>query len=166
MKHFLLIAFLFSASLTQAQDPFEKWNNNYPEIDFSELIESEQLYADSISADTNAMQNYARIGKYRFVAVYTGKTRTIDPGVVASMKRAFGLLIGKTSQLDGMLASEYLFNIEGKEVWMPIQVPLEESFQKEIKKKDKVLLYCLFLNEYTPGKLYNTFFISEFTKVK
>ena len=47
---------------------------------------------------------------------------------------------------------------------MPIQDQLLEPFKSEVKKGEKVLLYCLFTNEHKfDGGIINTFLISEFS---
>jgi len=58
---------------------------------------------------------------------------------------------------------EYEFDIGNSKIWMPIQDQLLEPFKSEVKKGEKVLLYCLFTNEHKfDGGIINTFLISEF----
>ncbi|TDN38770.1 hypothetical protein E4631_17465 [Hymenobacter sp. UV11] len=97
-----------------------------------------------------------------------GKERPIDPAVMQSMKIvcwAFPGYLPKPTQLDGLIKKEFLFNLEGIEVWMPIEKMLEKHMYQEIKTGQDVTLYCLFLNDHRLNrKLYNTLMISEFRK--
>jgi hypothetical protein len=98
-------------------------------------------------------------------ARYLGETRPIHPDVILSMKRVYKLFIGDSKKLDKLVGLEFLFDIEGNKVWMPIQKVLESDFKNEIKTGQNVVLYCLFMNEHGETKeLYNTLFISEFYK--
>ena len=140
-------------------------NKNYPEVDFQRLLEFEQHYADSIDGTPAAKKYYARVAHYRFSAVFTGEKRPLDPGVFASMKRVFKLLIGNPKQLNELVQNEYGFQVGEKLLWMPIQFTLEKAFKKELKRGKSAKLYCLFLNEHgLKRQLYNTFLISEFRK--
>ena len=97
-----------------------------------------------------------------------GKERPIDPAVMQSMKVVFWAFPGsllKPTQLDGLVKKELLFNVEGVEVWMPIEKMLEPHIYKEVKVGENVMLYCLFLNDHRLNhKLYNTLMVSEFRK--
>jgi hypothetical protein len=79
------------------------------------------------------------------------------------MKNVFKLFVGNPEQLNEMLKNEVLFEIDGQEIWCPIQLKLEYSLKDEVVRGKIITLYCLFLNEYAEFKtLRYTFFISEF----
>jgi len=147
------------------QDQWETWDKRYRERNYKELIESEKQYADKTEKNKEIAQYYSRLDNYKITAKFIGKTRPIDNDVLMSMKRVFKLFIGKPDQLDDAVKNEFLFEIGGSEVWMPIQTQLEKPLKKEIKKGTETILYCLFLNEHLQeGEIYNTLLISEFRK--
>lgn len=147
-----------------SQDGFDKWNRNYKDVDIVEILEYEKKYADSIETEFGASARYARVDKFRFTAAYLGKKRKINSQVLQSMKTVFKLFLGGSTQLDGAVKNEYLFQIGEVQFWVPIQKQLEKPFKKEIKKSEKAHLYCLFLNEHSGNGLFNTIFICEFKK--
>jgi len=147
------------------QDQWDTWDKRYRERNYKELIDSEKRYADSVEKNKEIIQYYSRLDNYKITAKFIGKSRPIDNNVLMSMKRVFKFFIGKPDQLDNAVKNEFLFKIEGSEVWMPIQTQLEKPLRKEIKKGTETILYCLFLNEHSEeGIIYNTLFISEFRK--
>ena len=148
------------------QDSWDTWDKRYKEIDYKELIDSEKQYAQNTENNKEMAQYYSRTGRYRITAKFTGKSRPVDTNVFMSMKRVFRLLVGRPEILDELVKNEYLFEVGGSEVWMPIQTQLEEPLKNEIKKGTETTLYCLYLNEHSQkGELYNTFLISEFRKI-
>ena len=163
MRNFLTICLIFLTSFSNAQNPWESWDKNYQSISYSEVISSENNYADSVERNPNIAQYFARLDKYKIKAIYTGKFRPIDKGVLQSIKNVYKLFVGNPEQLDKMVENEALFKVDGKEVWFPMQLTLEEPLKNEVRKGKKIILYCLFLNEHTDSKiLRNTFLISEF----
>ena len=73
---------------------------------------------------------------------------------------------GKSYFLNELVSREYEFDIGNYKIWMSIQNQLMASFKSEVKKGEKVLLYCLFTNEHKyEGGIINTFLISEFSTV-
>ncbi|AMR25747.1 hypothetical protein A0257_00690 [Hymenobacter psoromatis] len=99
---------------------------------------------------------------------FIGKEQLIDPVIMQSMKIVYWAFPGslpKPAQLDGLIKKEFLFNVEGVEVWMPIEKMLETHMRQEVKVGEDVTLYCLFLNDHRLNhKLYNNLMISEFRK--
>ncbi len=160
----LLTVVLFALSLQLfGQDPWENWDKRYRVKSYKELINSEKCYADSVENNKDIAQYYARSDRYRVSAKFLGRSRPVDSLVFESMKRVFKLFFGNTYQLDGMIKSEYLFEVDGFEVWMPIQAQLEDPLIEEVQPGEEVILYCLFLNEHTSAEiLFNTLLISEF----
>ncbi len=158
------IVLLINSGFVYGQDSFDTWDKNYPEVDFSSVIDFEQKYADSIESNSISPY-YARVDKYRFDAVYLGEKRVIEDSIFKSMKRVFKLYLGNPNQLDGLVKNEYKFKVGNQEVWFPIQNQLEKPFSKEIKKNKSVKLYCLFMNEHgMKERLFNIFLISEFRR--
>jgi hypothetical protein len=150
-------------SYVYGQDTWETWDSRYSLVDFKEVILFEKNYADSIEKNTSIPQYYSRKDTYKIIAEYTGEFRSIYVEVLNSMKRVFKLLIGNPVNLDKIIKEEALFRVDGKDVWMPIQDVLVTPLKKEIEIGASTILYCLFLNEHSnDGKLFNTFFISEF----
>jgi hypothetical protein len=167
MKRLLTIILILLSLNIYAQNEDEywaKWNKNYPQVDVLEILKFERHYADSIERDRNIPPYYARLDKFRFTAEYIGATRPVAKDVFESMAQVFKLFVGDPSQLNSIFDSEVLFKVGDDQVWMPIQAKILKALQEEVKVKDKVLLYCLFLNQHTSeNKLYNTFFVSEFS---
>ncbi len=166
IKKILSILFLlFSNSIygQSDQEYWDKWNNNYPEVDIVSILKYEKYYADSVEKNPNIPPYFSRLDKYRFKAEYLGKQKKTSIDVITSMKNVFKLFVGNPNQLDGMIENSVLFKIEQEEIWMPIQTKILKAFKKEVKKGDIVTLYCLFLMEHNNKNiLYNTFLISEF----
>lgn len=163
MKKIFTICLLFITTCSFAQNPWESWDKNYKQMNYSDIIKLENNYSVSVEQNPNIAQYYSRLDKYKIKAVYADKFRPIDGGVMKSMKNVFKLFVGNPAQLDEMVRSEVLFKVDGNEVWFPIQSKLEQALKDEVNKGNKVTLYCLFLNEHTESKiLRNTFLISEF----
>lgn len=166
MKQLFTLFLLFlalNAFAQTADDYWEKWNSNYPEVNVLNVLTSEKAYADSIERNPNIPPYYVRSDKFRFVAEYAGQVRPVDKDVFTSMQNVFKLVVGNPSLLDGLIKSEALFVIGTEKIWMPIQVEILKALKKEMKKGDQAILYCMFLNEHTSkNNLYNTFLISEF----
>lgn len=160
-----LLVFLKCLSSFGQDNAWKTWDERYKPVNYIDLIESEKHYADSVESNPNIVQYFSRIDNYKLVARYLGKSRSIDKEVIFSMQRVYKLFIGDSQKLNKLVTSEFLFDIKGIKVWMPIQQVLEGDFKKEIKKDQDVVLYCLFMNEHGEGKvLFNTLFISEFYK--
>jgi hypothetical protein len=168
MKIALTLLFSLFALSTFAQDPDEywaQWNKGYPETNIHSVLKFEKLYADSVEKDQEIAQYYARLDKYRFTAEYTGEIRSLNKDVLRSMKDVFALFVDKSVQVENICKSEMLFKVGNKVIWMPIQEKILKALREEAIAKDKLVLYCLFLNQHTSKKeLYNTFFISEFIR--
>jgi len=166
MKRLIFLLILLKSLCSFGQDnAWKTWDERYKPVNYIDLIESEKHYADSVENNPNIVQYFTRIDNYKFVAKYLGKVRPISQDVIYSMQRVYKLFIGDSKNLNKLVTSEFLFDIEGIKVWMPIQLVLEGDFKKEVKKSQNAVLYCLFMNEHGEGKvLYNTFFISEFYK--
>lgn len=164
MKALLLILLSNTLLLSiQAQDGWETWDQNYALVKYNDVIAKEKAYALKVENDSSEVQYFARIDKYKINAKYLGEQRAIEANTLASMKRVFKLFIGNDGDLDNMAKNEFLFEIEGNRVWLPIQQVLEKDFKKETKKISVLSLYCLFINEHSENKdIYNIFFISEF----
>ena len=163
MKHALLLLLLISTFRSYGQEEWDTWDQKYQLKDYSMLIQSELNYADKVEHNPAEVQYYCRRGGYRFVGEYLGKSRPMDTLILASMKRVLKLTGAELPFAEKM--NEFLFEIDGKEVWAPIQPQLEDTFKKENKKRRKVTLYCSFFNEHSKDKkLYNTLLISAFHK--
>jgi len=165
MKKITLYILFIISNIGIAQNGFETWNKNYTFINPIEVIQSEINYAKKIEKDTIQSQYYVSAQKYRFVAEFTGNERNISQEKIQSMANVVSLKFGRKDFITyEIVNSEFEFLIDNIKVWMPIQTVLKTSFQGEIPKGHKVLLYTLFLNEHTmEGVLNNNFFISEFT---
>ena len=164
---FLVLSILTLPSFAQNHDEYwTSWNKNYPEVNILEVLRFEKKYADSGERDSNIAQFYARLDKYRFTAEYTGKVRPLSNDVLMSMKHVFALFVDKSIKVEEICKSEVLFKVGDGYIWMPIQPKILKALKKEAGAKDKISLYCLFLNQHNDKKeLYNTFFISEFIKL-
>lgn len=163
MKNIFTICLIFTASFSFAQNPWESWDKNYRLADYSEVVKSENNYAITVEQNSKIAQYYSRLDKYKIQAKYLEKFRAIDNGIMQSMKNVYKLFVGNPEKLNEIIKNEVLFQIDGKEIWFPIQLKLEDALKDEVEKGMKITLYCLFLNEHTESKiLRNTFLISEF----
>ena len=162
-KTIISLIFLSFTLISYGQHEWDNWDKNYKAENFINIINNEKKYADSIEANPKIVQYYLRLDKYKIAGQYMGKSRPIDKEVFKTMKNVYKLFIGNPDELDKMVYNEFLFEINGKKVWFPIQRQLEASLKKEIKKGQNTTLYCLFFNEHSvPNVLYNVFLISEF----
>lgn len=161
----LLVVFLIS-HYAIAQSEWDSWNKNYQEINITELISSEKIYADSVDRGLIEGNYYLRMDSYRFSAVYSGERREIPDSIKASMKRVYTVYGHKEYlRLIDDVRFEYQFMINGEVFWISMQSILDKPFKKEVRKDDTVYLYCLFLNEHgTEGELFNSLLINEFRK--
>jgi hypothetical protein len=169
MTKILTILFLllsFNVLAQSEEEYWANWNKNYPKTDIVTILDYEKYYADSIEKNPEIPPYYSRLDKYKFQAVYLGKTRALNMEVLNSMKHVFKLFIGDANKLDGMCEKEVLFKVGNQEIWMPIQTQILKALKNEARVGDNINLYCLFLNEHnSQNKLYNTFLISEFHKL-
>ena len=169
-KSIFYILFLSLTICTHGQSNkkyWKQWNDRYPKVDITSVLESEKRYADKVEKDTTITPYYLRTDRYRFEAEYLGETRNTSKEVISSMKRVYKLLIGDPTQLDGMAENEVLFRVGQEEIWMPIQPKVLEALKAEVNKGSIITLYCLFLNEHTwQNVLYNTLLISEFNELQ
>ena len=163
MKLRLLILLLLISNFIFSQKAFENWDKNYILSNPENIINAEIDYAKNIEKDTTQGHFYVAMSKFRFLAEFTGNKRPIDSTVFYSMKVVLKVKLGSSEALNGLVSQEFEFDIGESKIWMPIQNPLIEDFEKEVKKGDKVLLYTLFTNEHKfKGGIINTFLISEF----
>jgi len=166
MRRLILLLVLFRCICSFGQDNgWKTWDERYKSVSYVDLIAFEKHYADSVESDKSIVQYFSRIDNYKLLATFLGETRPIHEDIMRSMQRVYKLFIGDSQRIDKLVASEFLFDIEGNKVWIPIQKVLEGDFKKEVRKGQNAVLYCLFMNEHGEGKeLYNTLFISEFYK--
>lgn len=167
IKNFVIIFLLSNINIIAQSDEeyWANWNTNYPQTDIVAILNYERYYADSVEKHPDIPPYYSRLDKYKFQATYLGKTRAIDKDVLTSMKHVFKLFVGDPNQLNDMCNNESLFKVGSEKIWMPIQPQILKALKEEALKGDTLNLYCLYLNEHTSeNKLYNTFFISEFSK--
>lgn len=156
--HFAILSNCFSQD-----DWIKTWDKNYPEAKLVDICNNEKKYADKIEAQIIESQYYSRIDKYRIKGKYLGKTKPIEKSILSSMKRVYKLFVGKSDVLEKDVKHQMQFEVEGFNIWIPVQEVLIKSFEEELEIGTEVTLYCLFLKEHTNEKeLYNHFLISEF----
>lgn len=150
------------------QNDFVSWDKKYVPKSYKQLISEEKAYAIKVGKEEKKPHDYSRFDTYRMSGKFMGKSRLIDLRVMQSMKVvcfSWGRTLPKPETLNSLISSEYLFNIEGIEVWMPIQKVLEKPLREEIGIGETVMLYCVFLNDKRLNQpLYNTLLVSEFRK--
>jgi hypothetical protein len=168
LKPLFLLLLLGLSATVMAQDDstyWARWNAGYRPTDVGELLSREQRYADSIEHQSALPGYYARFDKYRFTGEFTGETRKIDPDVMRSMQHVFKLYVGSGIPLDSLVSSEVLFNVNGTNLWMPVQNEILAALREEVSKGEQLTLYCAFLNEHSEkNRLTNAFLISEYKK--
>ncbi|MGY2134827.1 hypothetical protein ACW9KT_21535 [Hymenobacter sp. HD11105] len=168
MKYALIITIFFFSISCYAQDDFSSWDEKYASKGYKNLIAEEKAYLDKVKREEKEPHDYSRFDTYKLRGNFTGKSRIIDPKVMQSMKVvcwAWPKYLPKPESLEKLISKEYLFIIEGIEVWMPIQKVLENPLKAEVKIGETATLYCVFFNEFRlNSRLYNTLMISEFRK--
>lgn len=148
------------------QNDFVSWDKKYVLKSYKQLIAEEKAYAIKVGKEEKKPHDYSRFDTYRMSGKFTGKSRPIDSRVMQSMKVvcfSWGRALPKPESLNSLVSSEFLFSVEGIEVWMPIQKILEKPLREEIEIGESVMLYCVFLNDKRLNQpLYNTLLVSEF----
>ena len=148
-----------------AQNEVARWNASYRMVDLTEVFQAENQYAVSVEKDPAIPQYYYRHDKLRFYATFTGQRRSISPSTMQSMKSVYQRIGGDVSLFDDLVIREYLFQVDGREVWIPIQKQLEYYLASEIGLDQEVMLYCLMLVEHSKRELRTSLLVSEFQAV-
>lgn len=78
---------IFTSNFIFSQSGFQDWDKNYNYRSYEEIIQSELDYAQEVEKDTTQGHYYVALGKYRFIAEFTGNHREIDPESNKSMRR-------------------------------------------------------------------------------
>jgi hypothetical protein len=163
----IIIGLILSLNIHgQSNDTWDNWNENYRLIQFKDLIKYEKEYADSLKKNGN-FKNYIEISprRYRFSAKNLDVQKPMDLETLDFIKKIFKMQNGDPTTIDKFYKRQYLFEMNGVEVWMPIQEVLEKPFKEEVGKGETVLLYCVFFTELTDeGKQIMVFAITEFMK--
>jgi hypothetical protein len=164
-RNILILIVIFITSSSYAQGEWDKWNSEYEPINISKLIEYENKYADSVERGLISGETYSRYIASRITAKYKGGSVVTNDEIKNSIGRVMLIHLNDSASID-LIQNSYLFEIDGKLMWLPIQKQLELPFKKEINSNDEVILYGIFTNEHIDkGKLMNNFFICEFRKV-
>ena len=165
MKNTFCIILLFCIATTAySQDGYDTWNERYSKVNLTDVMNYETAYADSVDRGLIEGKYYARFGRYQIKAEYMGMNRPVADSIKTSMKNV-NKLFGEKEFIPIITAiqKEYLFRVDGKNYWFPIQQQLEKNFQDEIMPHDTVILYCMLFNEHRWNKaLYNSFLIADF----
>jgi hypothetical protein len=165
----LLIIFGLILSLNihgQSNDNWANWDKNYRLIQFGDLIKFEKEFADSVKK-SGSYNHYIELSprRYRFIAKYLGVQKLMDLETLEFVKKIFKMQRGDPAIIDKFYKRQYLFEVDGLKVWIPIQEVLEKPFKEEVRLGETVLLYCAFFTELTKeGKKMMVFTISEFMK--
>jgi len=117
---------IFSIASYAQENPHDKWDANYIEINLVDLLTAEKAYADSIKADPNSVQYYLREKGYRFEGQFTGKWRSIPSERIMVMKQVHKLFQGE-SELFDTIQKEVEIAFGNQTLWMPIQPILEKT---------------------------------------
>ena len=163
MKKLLLTICLAPFLIVGQEDYFEQWDKNYAEVNVLSMLESEELYADSVGRNPEIPNFFSRFDVCRFNAIYTGKKRKLQDGSKEAMTVTSSLFGKDIEQILAITKNEVLMRVGDREIWMPIQSKLEKPLKEEIGEGGKVHLYCAFFNYHSEQReLYNIFLISEF----
>ncbi|MEO0473445.1 MAG: hypothetical protein AAF206_27785 [Bacteroidota bacterium] len=161
----LSICLLYHSGLL-GQNEVARWNTSYRMVDLTEVFQAENQYAATVEKDPAIPQYYFRHDKLRFYATFTGQRRSILPSTMQSMKHVYQQIGGDVSLFDDLVIREYLFRINGQNVWIPIQKQLEYYLASEIGLDEEVMLYCLMLVEHSERELRTSLLVSEFQAVQ
>lgn len=158
-----LLSFNLAANAQTAAEHWAQWNISYPATDIVTVLKQERLYADSVEHHPNIAPYYLRKDKYRFTGAYLGEVQLVNADIMSSVNRVFKTS-GITVTAEDLFDSAVLIKVGDEKIWMPIQKAFANEFEKDLKKGDKVTLYCLYLNEHTSKNvLFNHFIISEYS---
>lgn len=169
MKTALLTLLCGGLSLTaaHAQLADETWNKNYPPAEYKSIIDAESRYLAHV-IQKRMTPDYYRFDKYRLQGRYTGRRRAVSAASMAVMRdvcAVYSANLPKPDFISNLVKNEYQFVLNGVEVWLPIQEPLEASLQEEVPVGATAYLYCVLFNSHHENEpVSNVFLISEFSR--
>ena len=103
----------------------------------------------------------------RVNVTYTGRSRSISPKRKELIKHWLTTYYGleRREEYVKLFDTEFLFTETLVEYWLPIQSPLIQPLQEELKKGDEVTLYVVWLgSRKESGKVDWVFLVNEFAK--
>jgi hypothetical protein len=77
--------------------------------------------------------------RWKANAAYSGRSRALDPEDLVFI--GYWLKSVSRGDMIAKYTTSYLFTVDGKDYWLPVQQPVAEFFIKELKPGDRVDLY-------------------------
>ena len=93
------------------------------------------------AAPDNLLDNYFDQGdrRWRAQAAYAGRSRPLEPDELKFI-RAW-LKTVRREDAAGMFTTSYLFTVDGKDYWLPVEAQVAAFFPSELKPGDVIDLY-------------------------
>lgn len=162
---FICTLLLFFALLGNAQDYWESWEQNYPEIVFEDVRKAEQKHLEETQKGEISGGNFTAIEKYRFPVTYSGDSREMLQDDWDRIASAMDWFLGNHDFLQ-LYGGEILVEIDGEKYWFPIQNELYSAMMEELKPGDEIMIYAVMVSSLHADDFLFTFLISEFHPVE
>jgi hypothetical protein len=159
----ILTVFLFNTRLF-SQSAWDTWDSVYRQVNVKTLLQKERKYSLAIDTSHAGNKYYYHMELIRFFAEYKKNKRLASEETLKSAKRVYNLYGGDPSLIN-LMEYEVLMEVNGEPIWMLAQKEIIKELNRKTRKIPNVYLYCRYLNEYTVGKLYDNFIISEFKPI-
>ena len=165
------LALVVLTSFISAQD-LDPWNKYQPRT-LDQIIKN---HAAKVLDDPDIQMNFpdgstAVLTRDSFPSkvkvTYTGRSRSISPKRKELIKDWVTTIFGleRRDERLRLFDTEFLFTETLIEYWLPIQNPLIQPLQEELKKGDEVTLYVSWVGaRKESGKVDWVFFVNEFEK--
>lgn len=159
----ILTALLFNYRLF-SQNVWETWDSVYRQVNVKTMLQKERKYALAIDTSHAGNKYYYHMELIRFIGGYKKMKRPASEETIKSAKRVYNLY-GGDPVIISLIEDEILMEVNGEPIWMLARKEIIKELNRKTRKIPNVYLYCTYLNEYTDGKLYDNFIISEFRPI-
>jgi hypothetical protein len=165
----LALALLTSFISAQGQDPWEKYQprtlDQIIKNHAAKVLDNPDIEMSFPDGSTAVLTRDSFPSRVK--VTYTGRSRSISPKRKELIKDWVTTIFGleRRDEFLKLFDTEFLFTESLVEYWLPIQNPLIQHLEKELKKGDKVTLYVSWVGaRKESGKVDWVFFVNEFEK--
>lgn len=163
----LALAVLTSFISAQGQDPWEKYQprtlDQIIKNHASKVLDDPDIEMSFPDGSTSVLARYSFTSRVK--VTYTGRSRSIAPKRKELIEG--WLTVTYPNRRDEYLKvwdTEFLFTETLIEYWLPVQSPLIQALQEELKKGDEVTLYVAWAGaRKESGKVDWVFLVNRFT---
>lgn len=162
-----IILFISFPFLIQAQDDYDIWDSNFRATTYTDLMYSELEQANLSAKQPENEILYFKVNKVRFKAKYLGEKRFVNNAKLLEIQKISDYKLGEVDHIYASLRREYLFELDGEKVWIPVNLSIEQKLNSIIPYKDDMVLYVIYMNYHNKeNRLIHMFILSEFYKIR